>query len=323
MPQGVVLASQFPGSNTTEKLDKAIEACEGKRSFLIATPDIGLGAPSYMPDNVTLIDLRQESLRILRRGFPLSDGAPQYFANEPNNSTLLAADSVPSNVSHAQDQAIAGLIDNHSPNVNAVGVWGGARALAEGSRAWGGFFNVSNSNFGSGYASQAPKDAQLIALEVDVINWGLPGVYPNHSKVGLQIVGLGEALNTNAIEILSSEKGKWVNGIVFMPNSIAENGTVIGIDGKVECELGIDFANTKFKDAAMRIGPGQKIRMDGSNGNASIIYREAESPDQLVLVAGTGGLKVMDNTGTRVLLELLPDGTLKVAGRVTAFEKSE
>jgi hypothetical protein len=63
--------------------------------------------------------------------------------------------------------------------------------------------------------------------------------------------------------------------------------------------------------------------MDGSNGNASIIYREAESPDQLVLVAGTGGLKVMDNTGTRVLLELLPDGTLKVAGRVTAFEKSE
>lgn len=308
---GVVFASSFSGKSATEKLDRAIQACGDQRCFVIITPDIGLGAPSNIPDNVTLIDLRQESVRILRRGFPLSDGSPQTFANEPNNSTLVVADSVPADVDHEQDQAIAGLID--SPNLNAVGIWGGARSMAMGARVWGGFFNVSN--------EESREDAQLIALEVDTLNYGLPGVHPNHSKVGVQIVGLGDALNTNAIEIRSNERGRWVNGIVIEPDSLAPDGTVLGVGGKGPYALGINFGDVAFTDAAIRMGPGQKIRMDGPTGNASILYRDADAPDQLVLQVGTGGLRIMDNTGMRVLLQVLPDGTLQVAGKIISQGK--
>ena len=307
-PEGVLLAHAFPGDSATAQLDAAIAACRGERCYVIAPPNLGEGAPSSMPDNMTLVDLRQEAVRIVRRGYGLSDGAPQMFADELNHSTLVAADSVPASESHAQDQAFAGLIDNYSPNLNAVGVWGKGRSMAEGARVWGGFFNVINENLG--------HDAQLIALEVDVLNYGLPGVFPNASKVGLQIVGLGDCLNTNAIEILSNKKGRWLNGIVFEPDALSDKSTVLGVGGEGPYHMGINFANVEFRDAAIRIAPGQRIRFDTQAGNPGIIYSDKGPADQLVLVAGPGGLRIMDNTATRVLVEILPDGTVRLAGEL-------
>jgi hypothetical protein len=56
--------------------------------------------------------------------------------------------------------------------------------------------------------------------------------------------------------------------------------------------------------------------MDGQTGNASVIYRESGNLDQLVLHAGTGGIRIMDNTGTNTLLQVTPDGNLIVSGKV-------
>lgn len=211
----------------------------------------------------------------------MADGAPEQFANQPNHSGLVVSTAVPASATNIQDQSIAGLIDNYSPWLNAVGVWGGARSLAPGAPIWGGFFNVSNDQLKQG------QDSQLIALELDSLNYAKPGVFPNNSKVGLQIVGLGNALNTSAIEILGNGAGNWVNGIVFDQNSVASSGTLIGEAGKGPYKLGLDFGNATFTDAAILVGEGQRIRLNATHG-AAVLYTRG---DTLVIQAPAGGIE--------------------------------
>lgn len=64
-------------------------------------------------------------------------------------------------------------------------------------RVWGSFFNVTN-------LDGEENDEKIIGSEIDVTNNSADGVYPNASKVGLQIVSLGSKLSTNAIEILAA-----------------------------------------------------------------------------------------------------------------------
>ncbi len=73
---------------------------------------------------------------------------------------------------------------------------------------WGGFF-TANSSKGS------DKDAQLIGAEIDVNNDTKPGIAPNASKTGLQVVGIGSVSVTNAIEIIGFDRGLWTNGLSF------------------------------------------------------------------------------------------------------------
>lgn len=319
LPEGgaILFANAFPGATATDRLDAAIAACGGRRCFVIAPAGLGSGPPSSMPDNVTLIDLRQESVRIIRRGHPLASGEPQSFANELNHSTLVAADVVPPDEDHEQDQAIAGLIDNFSPNLNAVGVWGGAQSRARGARVWGGFTLAAN----------APgQDAQVISLEVDTRNQALPGIVPNASKIGVQIVGLGpdpsqgvppgDYRNTAAIEILSDRVGQWVNGIVFDDGALAADGTILGVAQPGPLRLGLDFSATTFTDAAIRIKNNQKIRFDVPGANPASVYSDAQPQSALALVAGPGGIRLIDNSGSRTLLVIEPDGTLRVQGPI-------
>src|SRR5919108_264556 len=108
VPEGgsLLFADAFPGATATERLDAAIDGCGERRCFVVARPGLGPGAPSEMPDNVTLIDMRQESLRIVRRGHALAGGELQEFARELTNSVLAVADVVPPEADHEQDQAI-------------------------------------------------------------------------------------------------------------------------------------------------------------------------------------------------------------------------
>jgi hypothetical protein len=309
----LLFANAFPGASPTEQLDAAVAACADRRCFIIAPPGLGGGAPTSMPENVTLIDMRQEAVRIIRRGHQLGNGDPQYFANEINHSTLVAADVVPPSADHEQDQAIAGLIDNYSPNLNAVGIWGGAASRAAGARAWGGFTSVTNT---------AGEDAQIIGLEVDTMNTSLPGVFPNHSKVGVQIVGIGfgepdgDHRNTAAIEILSDKVGRWINAIVIDDGALDAESTIIGVGEKGPVRAGLDFSATTFTDAAIRIKNNQKIRLDTPSGSPAQIYSDDQPESALALVAGPGGIRLVDNSGARNLVLVSPDGTVSVDGPI-------
>ncbi|MEM1867726.1 MAG: hypothetical protein QXY83_02670 [Thermosphaera sp.] len=131
-----IFTYHFQNKNAGEKLDQAIQACGDQRYFVIARPDIGLGAHSYNSENVAFIDLWQEAARAIRQGFLVADGNQKTFVNEPRNSTLVAADSVPADVDHEQNQAIAGLIDSSSPNLNAVGCLGRSARNGWSARIW-------------------------------------------------------------------------------------------------------------------------------------------------------------------------------------------
>ncbi|MEM1867727.1 MAG: hypothetical protein QXY83_02675 [Thermosphaera sp.] len=133
----------------------------------------------------------------------------------------------------------------------------------------------------------------MIASQVDTLNYSLPGVYLNHSKIGIQSAGLRDALNTNAIETQSNGLGRRINAIVIKPGSLAPNDAVLVVGGKQPYTLGFNWGEVVLTDAAIGSGPGQKIRMGGTAGNASLIYRDAGASDQLVLQTGPGGLRVM------------------------------
>lgn len=288
---GQIIIPPAAGS-ATSRLDRAIDSCHAKHCFLFVPPGFPVGAPSHaLPETITMIDLRQESVRILRGASPMTAGTVQQFAGRPSHSGLVVDDAVPETATNTQDQAIAGLIDNASPRLNAVGVWGGARSTAPGARIWGGFFNVSNQLLKKG------QDTQLVALELDSLNYAKPGVSPNDSKVGLQIVGLGTSTNTNAVEILSNGAGNWQNGIVFDQNSVSLDGTLLGEAGKGPYKLGIDFSNASFTDAAVLVGEGQKIRLNTEDGGAAVIYTKGET---LVIQAPSGGIEFTNAQGQPV-----------------------
>jgi hypothetical protein len=308
-----VMADESAGDTAEVKMQNAVQSCGRERCLLLVSsqmPRGGINGP--LPDNVLLVDLRQESLRIIRRGFPFISGDPQQFANEPNESTLLVADAVPAQSKHEQDQTIAGLIRNESTGVNAVAIWGGGEAVAKNSRVWGGFFNVSN-------GSQGPDgDAQLVALEVDTLNYGKPGIAPYNSKVGIQIAGLGTSPNTNAIEILTGakagvDKAPFMNGIVFVNDAVHADGTVIGIDGEGPYKSGLDFSRAVFRDSAMRIRRGQRIMFGGHGVNASLYATPENEEERLILQTGKEGLVILDSAGQKALLDIRPDGTIRLA----------
>ena len=143
------------------------------------------------------------------------------------------------------------------PNTNAVASWSDATSRVDGGRVWGGFISAR-----TGF-SQPGWDSQLIGLEIDVLNGGLPGVSPNLGKVGLQIVGFGNP-NTDALQILTeTPSAAFQNILSIQPNSIAPTGAVIGMAPQ-HIARGIDFQGSTFSDGAFLLSPNQKIRIQNS-----------------------------------------------------------
>jgi len=140
-----------------------------------------------------------------------SSNVQSYFPDGPLYNGFSRTLNVPSYSSFHQYTSIYGSTTNSSSKVNAIGLWGNASSIAEGSKVWGGFFTTSN---------KVGLDAQLVGVEIDVLNYAKPGIPPNASKVGLQVVTIGDSDSSASIEILSDHKSRWRNGILFQDGAI-------------------------------------------------------------------------------------------------------
>lgn len=124
-------------------------------------------------------------------------------------------------------------------------------------RVWGSFFNVTN-------LDGKENDAQIIGSEIDVTNNSADGVYPNASKVGLQIVSLGSKLSTNAIEILAAgENTGWVRSASIYGDDI-NNGYLVLQNGK----SGLRIVNNANNENILIIND------DGSISEDCLIYKK-------------------------------------------------
>lgn len=190
-------------------------------------------------------------------------------------------------------------------DTNAVAFWSDANSQVNKGRVWGGFMSAR-----SGLPDEENFDSQLIGLEIDILNGGLPGVAPNSSKVGLQIVGFGQP-NTNAIEILSEgpNSGRWYNGINIQEGAISEKGTAFGL-GPQTATVGIDFRRSTFTDGAFLLSSGAKIAWSLEGQHDAAIYRDDIEHGYLVLQAGPEGLRITNSEDSETLVTILPDGDI-------------
>ena len=272
-----------------------------------------------LPNRV--LDLNAPNLRLFNAGSSFATGKQDYFPLGAIESQLAVGLHVSEDSYTHESQAIHGSVENASPTVNGVGIWSSAISLKRDARVWGQFVSASSAH--------GPKnDAQVVGLEVDVLNYALPGVSPNRSKTGIQIVGIGNAKNTAAVEVMAGDNARWMNGLLFEPGAIHSDGSVIGLAGANTIARGINFANTKFTDSAFLVSQGSTITFGSKSGAASAIYTDAIGNGYLVLRAGQDGIRVTNNENSQNLLVVDNHGGLQtpmgtVAIRVHAPRNSD
>jgi hypothetical protein len=236
-----------------------------------------------------------------RCSWPDQSTYPYYqFSGQHLGQMSGVSDLLPDGPALPQYQTWLAELISLRPGTNAVASWSDAESKVDGGRVWGGFISAR---------SELPDgaDSQLIGLEVDVLNDGLPGVYPNASKVGLQVVGFGNA-NTNAMEVLTqTPSAAFQNIFNIQANSIAPDGAVIGMAPQ-HAGRGIDFRGSTFTDGALLLSPNQKIVFQIPGLNDAAIYRDQFSNGYLVLQAGTPGLRITNAQDTENIMIITPDG---------------
>ncbi|MFD1139442.1 hypothetical protein [Paenibacillus urinalis] len=244
---------------------------------------------------------------------------------------------------HNHYQNILSEVWNFKPGANAVSIWGDSTAIANGTKAWGGFLSA-RSNYesflpGAENEEYVPEgldlnyeegtyDTQLVGLEIDVLNGGKPGVYPNMAKTGLQVVGFGNP-NSMAIEVRSEDtdkdvenrRGVWESGIYFK-NSIADYGRLMVADID-SAKMGFDFRRSLFTEGIMQAKTNQVgtgiIYNEGKSGE---IYGgdrwngEKEDNEWLSLRAGTGGVRVVSQDNTKEMIAVDNHGGIYLNGDV-------
>lgn len=200
-----------------------------------------------------------------------------YFPDGPLYNGFGRTLNVPSYSGFHQYTSIYGSTTNSSSKVNAIGLWGNASSIAEGSKVWGGFFTTSN---------KVGLDAQLVGVEIDVLNYAKPGIPPNASKVGLQVVTIGDSDSSAAIEILSDHKSRWRNGILFQDGAISSEGSAIAIANKDPIKFGIDTSQQSFTDSAILLKKNQRVTWRGQEEKP--IFISSDDFDQGHFVVGGG-----------------------------------
>lgn len=174
---------------------------------------------------------------------------------------------------HTQGLLVEGW--NFTSDVNTISIWGDALAARTQAKVWGGFLSARSNLLGDwapytppSSSSTADKfDAQLIGLEIDVLNGGLDSgqrvnerSYPL-AKNGLQIVGFGKR-NSAAIEVrcedsddtsrtLSNRRGAW-DYVLIARNCVHDKSTFI-CSGFSKGYKGIDLSPTLYSDGAIRL----------------------------------------------------------------------
>ena len=279
-------------------LNSSEEAADGFPQFIIMDADIEEGNNLSNGED-TVIDYRASGLRIYRGDTGISGKHQDYFPLGALEDLLAVGLEVPEDSFTHQSEAIYGTITNNSTTTNAVGIWGNAESVAPEARVWGGFFCASVHN----------GDAQAVGLEVDVTNEELSGVSPNESKTGIQIVALGNEC-TNGLEILTDGISRWHNGILVSSDTIAEDGTVLGLAQDGVIATGIDLSNADFTNAALQVGTNSKLVLMSKENNPAAIYTDEFDQGYLVLQAGSSGLRITNNENSQNILVLKEDGSI-------------
>lgn len=260
-----------------------------------------------------------------------------------HNLTNQNADNYDSIHNHYQN--FLSEVWNFKPNTNAVSIWGDSAAIAQGAKAWGAFFSARSyyKAFAENgkYKDLAPAgtdfsfnpddyDNQLVGVEIDVLNGGKPGIYPNKSKVGLQIVGFGNP-NSMAVEVRSEDtdkdlpaekrRGVWESGIYFK-NSLASYGRLVVADFDT-AKMGFDFRRSLFREGIMQArseGVGTGIILN--EGKSGEIYggmrwdKTADKHNWISIRNGEGGTRIVTNDNTKEILAVDNNNGVYINGDV-------
>jgi hypothetical protein len=302
-----------------------------------------LGLDTGLRQNISIIDVI----------YP--DSPWENFRGElmpPHDEDTVGATNFANTHNHYQN--VLSEVWNFKRATNAVSIWGDSASLVDGAKSWGAFFSArSNATsflknkhiapyWPAGLAPNDPTDfdCQLIGVEIDVLNGGKPGVNPNMSKTGLQIVGFGNP-NSMGVEIRSQGaaskdptnwKGQFANGIYFL-NSITPDGRLLVAD-VAEGQIGLDLRRPLFKRGAISLrseGAGTGILYNG--GRSGEIYgglRWPEFEDKknwLTLRAGDGGIRMASRNNQKEIFRadnnggIYFRGTIYVNGKKIDFDK--
>lgn len=222
---------------------------------------------------------------------------------------------------HNHYQNFLSEVWSFSPTVNAVSIWGDSGSFFPGSKSWGGFLSARSwpvhwQKFvpeGTPTFEDKDFDAQLVGLEIDVLNGGLPDgtispiIGRPLSKSGLQIVGFGNR-NTAAIEIRTEDsddhskssderKGTWKYGIIAY-NSLNSDSTFI-FSATPAGKTGVDLTQTTYSDSAIKINStGTKTGLSFNEYAAGQIFSEN---DKLILETGKKGFELRSKNGSVIL----------------------
>lgn len=233
---------------------------------------------------------------------------------------------------------------NKVPNLNAVSIWGDSTSVVDGAKSWGGFFSARSACHS--YAKDGPLakygttvnkadcaniDNQLIGIEIDVLNGSKPGVFPNMSKTGLQVVGFGNP-NSMAIEVRSEDtdrldndkppKGAFESGIYFKNSIQPSYGRLVVADFE-KSKMGLDFRKPIFSEGVMSFnsqGVGTGIIVN--NGDSGEIYGGLRWPNfddpkgWLSLRLGSGGVRFVSNDNSKEVLAVDNYGGIYLNGDV-------
>lgn len=250
-----------------------------------------------------ILDLNAPSLRLYNAGDILAAGKQDYFPLGPLETQFSVGLKVGADSYAHQSESIYGEVENESTTSNAVGIWGSASSVEKNARVWGGFFLART-------AEGPRKDAQIIGLEVDAINNALPGLSPNRSKVGIQVVGIGTQPLTNAVEIIGAGKAQWGNGLLFSKGAIHADGAVIASSEPGQLSRGIDFSQTHFRDFAMSLSQGSRIFLNSKSGGPSMLYTDDFDSGHLVLRGGVSGVRITNNNDSKNLMMIDSTGNI-------------
>lgn len=251
-------------------------------------------------------DLREESLfrDIIRQAEKAAARIPAnkrqtYFPDGPVSNGTAFNSSIASFSRFHQKTSLLGSIENNSEKVNGIGIWGDASSNTEDAKVWGGFFTVRNT---------PQRDAQLSGAEIDVLNYAKSGTYGNKSKVGLQLVSIGDYDSSTALEVLSDHKSRWRNGILFQDGSISPYGTAIAIASINPVMYGIDASRQSFTDAAFLLGKDSKIKWKGMPGKDVVITADDYEGGNFVVRAN--GLRVVTTDDSVNILKVTSKGDI-------------
>jgi hypothetical protein len=244
---------------------------------------------------------------------------------------------------HNHYQTLLSEVWNFTPHTNAVPMWGDGCALAHEAGAWGAFFSARSfyvdpeHNENSHAAKARPEgftlpprdefDCQLIGLEVDVLNGGKPGVFPNKAKHGVQIVGFGNP-NSHAVSVICENfdcppemhKGQFEAGLYFQNAVHPDYGRLMVADFE-KAHIGLDFRKSVFSWGAAQLSaprPGTGIVFgEGRDGEVYSGPRHEGAPEDkswMTVRMGSEGFRVMNADGTKEMLAIDAYGGIYLNG---------